>query len=264
MLFDLRGRGRRRTVQVIYLGLALLFLLGFVGFGVGVGGGGGGLFNALTENSGSGSASFAGQVDKALKRTRREPGNPQAWAALVEVQLREASEEQYSNPLTAVYTSKGKELLNKIAKSWTTYTGLEKNPRPALAKQMAVRVFQEGGLNQPSQAVQAWQIVIAAEPPSAALYGQLAASAYKAHNTGLGELATKKTLSLTPAADRARVKAELEAIKKSPNGPSSALPSGSTYTTTVGGKKTVLKSSANGTVTAVPTTSTSSGGASKK
>ena len=26
MLFDLRARGRRKTVQVVYLGLALLFL----------------------------------------------------------------------------------------------------------------------------------------------------------------------------------------------------------------------------------------------
>ena len=68
MLFDLRGRGRRRTVQVIYLGLALIFLLGFVGFGVGVGGGGGGLINALTENNGSSSASFAGKVAAAEKR----------------------------------------------------------------------------------------------------------------------------------------------------------------------------------------------------
>jgi hypothetical protein len=264
MLFDLRGRGRRRTVQVIYLGLALLFLLGFVGFGVGVGGGGGGLFNALSENSGTGSASFAGQVAKAEKQAKREPSNPQAWAKLIEAQLREASEEKYSNSVTGAYTGKGKELLNKVGQSWSTYTGLEKNPRPELAKQMAERVFGEGALNQPSQALQAWQIVIAAEPPSAALYGALASAAYKAHNTGLGELAAKKTLSLTPAADRARVKAELEAIKKSPSGSAGALPSGSTYTTTIGGKKTVLKSSANGTVTAVPTTSTSSGGASKK
>ena len=35
MLFDLRGRGRRRAVRVIYMGLALLFGVGFVGFGVG-------------------------------------------------------------------------------------------------------------------------------------------------------------------------------------------------------------------------------------
>ena len=35
MLFDLRGRGRRRTVQVIYLTLALLLGGGLVLFGIG-------------------------------------------------------------------------------------------------------------------------------------------------------------------------------------------------------------------------------------
>jgi len=39
MLFDLRGRGRRRTVQVIYGGLALLMGSGLVLFGVGSFGG---------------------------------------------------------------------------------------------------------------------------------------------------------------------------------------------------------------------------------
>jgi len=32
MLFDLRGRGRRRTVQTLYVGLALLMGVGLVGF----------------------------------------------------------------------------------------------------------------------------------------------------------------------------------------------------------------------------------------
>ncbi len=258
MLFDLRGRGRRRTVQVIYLGLALLFLLGFVGFGVGVGGSGGGLFNALTENNGASGASFANQVAKAQKRTKREPGNPQAWVTLIEAQLHQAGEEQYSSATTGQYTSKGKELLNKVAQSWTAYLNVEHSPRASLAKQMAERVFEESGLNEPSQAVQAWQIVIASEPPSARLYAALAVQAYKAKNTGLGELSAKKALSLAPASQRTRLKAELEAIKKSPNGASSALPSGSTYTTTIGGKKTVLKSSGHGTLTtSTPTTSTS-------
>ena len=35
MLFDLRGRGRRRTVQAIYLGLAILLGGGLIFFGVG-------------------------------------------------------------------------------------------------------------------------------------------------------------------------------------------------------------------------------------
>ena len=41
MLFDLRGRGRRRMVRLIYTGLALLMGVGLVGFGIGGGFGGG-------------------------------------------------------------------------------------------------------------------------------------------------------------------------------------------------------------------------------
>ncbi len=52
MLFDLRGRGRRRTVQVIYLGLAVLMGGGLVLFGIG-GATPGGLFDAVSGNSSS-------------------------------------------------------------------------------------------------------------------------------------------------------------------------------------------------------------------
>ena len=49
MLFDLRGRHRRRAVKVIYVGLALLIGVGLIGFGIGGGLGGGGLLNAASE-----------------------------------------------------------------------------------------------------------------------------------------------------------------------------------------------------------------------
>ena len=53
MLFDLRGRGRRRAVRYLR-GLAVLIGVGLVGFGVGGGlGGGGGLLNAANSNEGS-------------------------------------------------------------------------------------------------------------------------------------------------------------------------------------------------------------------
>lgn len=261
MLFDLRGRGRRRTVQAIYLGLALIFLLGFVGFGVGVGGSGGGLINALTNNEGSSGASYASKVSAAVKRTKREPGNPAAWAALTEAQLHQASEGEYYDQTSEAYTSKGKQLLAKVASSWNTYLGLEShNPSVSLAKQMAGRVFSENGLNQASAVVQALQIEIAAEPATAALYGLLAEYSYKAHNTRQGDLASEKAIGLTPAAQRKQVKAQLEAVKLNPNGSTSgssgAVPNG-TYTTTVGGKKTVLKSSGNGTLTSATPTSSS-------
>jgi hypothetical protein len=49
MLFDLRGRHRRRAVKVLYVGLALLIGGGLILFGVGAGTGGGGLLNASNE-----------------------------------------------------------------------------------------------------------------------------------------------------------------------------------------------------------------------
>ena len=75
MLFDLRSRGRRRTVQVVYLGLALLMGGGLVLFGVGTGSGNGGLLNAFT---GGGRAatrakSLSAQEKAALKQTRQNP-----------------------------------------------------------------------------------------------------------------------------------------------------------------------------------------------
>ncbi len=111
-------------------------------------------------------------------------------------------------------------------------------------------MFGEKGLNQPAQAVQALQIVIAARPPSASLYGFLAEDSYKAHNTREGDLASVKAVGLAPAADRKRIKSELEEIKKNPNAPpgSTSVPSG-TYTTTQGGKTYTVKPGPNGTLT---------------
>jgi hypothetical protein len=267
MLFDLRGRGRRRTVQVIYLGLALIFLLGFVGLGVGVGGGGGGLLNALTENNGSSGASYAGKVAAAQKRVKREPNNPKSWAALTEAQLHQAGESTYYSQANERYTSKGKELLNQVSHSWNTYLNLEPhNPSTALAHNM-LRVYGEEGLNQPADAVAALQIVIPSEPPSAALYADLAEYSYKAHDVSQGDLASAKAVSLAPASERKRIKAYLESIKANPSGSassaSSAVPSG-TYTTTVNGKKTVLKTSGGGTLTSAPATTSSQGSSAKK
>jgi hypothetical protein len=213
MLFDLRGRGRRRTVQVIYIGLALLFLVGFVGLGVGVGGGGGGILNAFTGESGAPKASFAGQVKKYQKLVATQPKDLSAWEGLINAQLHEAGGE--TSVSNEKLTSKGKELFSDVAQSWMSYLALNPpKPNPKLAKEMA-RVFAEEGLNQPAAEVEVLQIVVAAEPQSAALFGKLAAYAYKAHNDRQGDLASAKAVSLAPAADRARVKKELAELKKS-------------------------------------------------
>src|ERR1700710_2650228 len=83
MLFDLRGRGRRRTVQVIYLSLAILMGGGLVLFGIG-GATNGGLIDAIQGGSGStnGTDVFQKRVDAVQKRTLANPQDKAAWAQL--------------------------------------------------------------------------------------------------------------------------------------------------------------------------------------
>jgi len=91
MHFDLRGRGRRRTVQVIYVTLAILLGGGLVLFGIG-GATSGGLLDALQGNGGGGSASS--QIDKSVKaaekRTKANPSDAAAWAALARTRYQAA------------------------------------------------------------------------------------------------------------------------------------------------------------------------------
>ncbi len=252
MLFDLRGRGRRRTVQVIYVGLALLFGVGFVGFGVGVGGGGGGILNALTGETGAPKASFAGQVKKYQKLLATQPKDLSAWEGLIDAQLHEAGGE--SAVSNGKLTSKGKELFSDVAQSWMSYVALNPpKPSPKLAKEM-VRVFGEEGLNEPAAAVQVLQIVVASEPQSEALFGALAEYAYKAKNTRQGDLAAARAVSLAPASGRARLKKELAEVKKS------AAAAATTTSTGTSSGSTGTGSISTGSSSGSAATSTASGG----
>ena len=73
MLFDLRGRGRRRTVRVIYIGLALLIGVGLVGFGVGGGFGGGGIVSSLNGHEGAGGVNYSKQISSYRKSLEPQP-----------------------------------------------------------------------------------------------------------------------------------------------------------------------------------------------
>src|SRR4051794_41954297 len=63
MLFDLRGGGRRRTVQIVYIALAVIMGAGLVLFGIG-GAVSGGLVDAITNGGGGGPATNAGTHQK--------------------------------------------------------------------------------------------------------------------------------------------------------------------------------------------------------
>jgi hypothetical protein len=229
MLFDLRGRGRRRTVRVIYTGLALLMGVGLVGFGIGGGFGGGGLLSSINkEGEGGGGSGYAKQIAKYRKLTKEQPSNASAWENLAKNLYHEAGNEPYVTSTGAV-TSKGKELFKQVATAWSSYMALNPpKPNSELAQQME-GVYGEEGLNEPAKEVEVLQIAVTYRPTDAALYAALAEYAYKAHNTRVGDLASEKAVALAPATDRTRVKDELAEVKANPSGEK-------TYTTTTNGK----------------------------
>ncbi len=244
MLFDLRSRGRRRTVKTLYIGLAILIGVGLVGFGVGGGLGGGGILNATSNNEGSGGASFASKIKKYEKLTVKEPSNPKNYEALATNLLHEAGNEGFTNATTGAPTSKGKALYRRASQAWISYLALNPpKPNSELA-QLVFRIYGEEGLNEPAKAVQALQIVVAARPESASYYAALAEYAYKAKNERVGDLASAKAIALAPATERARLKTELAEVKQFPNG-------GRTYVTTTNGKVYKVKKAPNGAYTQV-------------
>jgi hypothetical protein len=265
VLFDLRGRHRRRAVRVIYTGLALLMGVGLVGFGIGGGFGGGGLLNAASENEGAGKAGFASQIKKYEKLTKEQPTNVSAWEKLTAAQLHEAGGEAYVT--RTGLTSKGKELYSQAAQSWNGYLALNP-PKPSLElAKLMVRIFDEEGLNQPSEAVKVLQIVVAAEPASESLYASLAEYSYKAHNTRIGDLASGKAVALAPAAQRKQLQTELAAIKKNPSGTAESAAStsaGSQTTTATTSTSTGTSVLGTGAKTTTTTGSSGTGASSKK
>lgn len=241
MLFDLRGRGRRRVVKVVYVGFAVLIGVGLIGFGVGGGLGGGGLLTAATNNEGGGGASFAKQIKKYQKLTAEQPNDASAWEQLAKALLHEAGDEAFTTSTGAI-TSKGKALFKQASQAWISYLALNPSTPSSELAQLISRIYGEEGLNEPSKAVQALQIVVAARPESAAYYAQLAEYAYKAGNVRVGDLASGKAVTLAPSNARARVKKELAEVKKYPHG-------GQTFVTTTNGKTYEVKKAPNGEFT---------------
>jgi hypothetical protein len=243
MLFDLRGRGRRTAVKIIYVGLALLIGVGLVGFGIGGGFGSGGLFSAASSNEGAGGASFAKQVAKYETLTKKQPSNASAWANLTKALLHESGNEAYVTAAGTV-TAKGKQLYKRVSSSWKSYLALNPSKPNVELAQLVYVVYTEGGLNEAGKAVEALQLIVAERPESAHYYSLLAIYAYKAHNERIGDLASEKAIQFAPSSERTRLKTELAQYKKYPNGNTEQ-----TYTTTTNGKTYAVKKAANGQFT---------------
>ncbi len=216
MLFDLRGRGRRRTIQTIYLFLAILLGGGLVFFGIGGGAGSGGLLNAVGQNGSSSSTSdiFNGNVKAAEKKVATRPRDPAAWAALAHARYQVAGNPGANfDQSTGTFTSAGKAVLVQVKAAWDHYLSLKpKTPSADTAKEM-VQVLGPGGLKALPAAVAAEEIVVAQNSTSASEYVRLALLAYLAGQTRKGDLASAQAISLAPKDQQAALKQQLASEK---------------------------------------------------
>jgi hypothetical protein len=213
MLFDLRGRGRRRAIQVIYAALALLMGGGLIFFGIG-GNTSGGLFDAFKSNGStiSNEQAFKKRLDGLDRRIRVNPQDAQAWADLAALRFQVATTGNGYDQANQVYTDAGKVELRKAETAWDRYLALNpKRPDDKVANQM-IRAFGPDGLQAYDKAVGAMEIVIDSRPPSAALYANLAILAHAAKQD------RKSTLAEGKAEDLAKTSAERKQIKQSIQG----------------------------------------------
>jgi hypothetical protein len=214
MLFDLRGRGRRRTVQAIYLSLAVLMGGGLVLFGIGSNQSGG-LVDAVVgdgSSGGSSSKTLDNRIQSTLAKTRATPTEPAPWAELARLRYQRAGLDGIKDDGT--YTTKGKEKLALATDAWEQYLDLDpKNPNVRVARLM-VQAYSQSALNEPKNAVRAMQLITAAEkPPSTNLFQQLAQLAYLAGDDRTGDLAAERAVELAPESERKDLRAALKSLK---------------------------------------------------
>jgi hypothetical protein len=212
MLFDLRSRGRRRTVQVVYIGLAVLIGSGLILFGVGTGGSGCGLFGALTGNSStSGGGAVTSQTKKAIAATKKTPDSASAWANLVDARFSAANSVGYDSN-TNTYTAAGRTQLQGVTLAYTRYLKLTSKPSEDSATIAAKAYTQLGDW---STASATYQTLLAAGPRNIHSLECVALTSYAAGNDRVAELAQDRVLAELPKSARKDTQTELEEAKTS-------------------------------------------------
>lgn len=211
MLFDLRSRGRRRTMQVIYLGLAVLMAAGLVLFGVGTGTGGGGLLGGLSGSSSSNNqAAAVGKVAAQAQATvDKHPSDPSAYVKLIEARWENAQSAGYQGN---GFTAFGKQQLTQLTAAYARYTKLVSKPDVTTAT-YAARAYSYLG-DYADQAATWSQITT--ESPTLVGYKCLALSAYAAKNTRLAQLAQAKVLAKVPKKQRTTISGQLQQAESQP------------------------------------------------
>jgi hypothetical protein len=211
MLFDLRGRGRRRTVQVIYLSLALLLGGGLVLFGIG-GDVQGGLFDAFRDNQGNANEQLEKRVDSAEKAVAARPQDAAAWGSLANAEYQLAGQSKGYVQETGEFTGTARTHLVQAQRAWRRHLALAGDrPNSDLAGTMRGALT---ALGDKSGAVRAQEIILDQLPnPGFGDYAQLAALAYAAGQTRKGDLAADRAKELAPKDQREQLSQSLEQAK---------------------------------------------------
>ena len=211
MLFDLRGRGRRRTVQVIYVSLALLMGGGLVLFGIG-GDVQGGLFDAFKDNQGNATEQIEKRVATAEKNANANPTDPRVWVVLANAEYQLAGQSKGYNEQTGEFSGTARRHLVAAKAAWERHlrvAGDKPDSNLAATMRNALAALQDD-----AGAVRAQEIVLdGLENPGFGDYAQLAALAYAADQTRKGDLAADRAKELAPKDQRSELEQSLEAAK---------------------------------------------------
>lgn len=212
MLFDLRATGRRRAVKIVYVFLAFLIGGGLVLFGVG--GSGFGLLNADQKNgSAGGGVSYEDQAAKAEKQAldpKRSAKAEALWAAAAKARFQAAS--AGFNTQAGAYSDQGVAQLKLAGDDWQQYLKVNNGKPDLILTKLMAQAYGSGALSQPTEAVRAWQIVVANES-TGPNYALLALSAYLADNSKVADAAARQAIALTPKKQADTLRAQFNAAK---------------------------------------------------
>jgi hypothetical protein len=215
MLFDLRGRGRRRTVKIVYVTLAFLMGGGLVFFGIG-GDVSGGLVDAITERGAGGDDGTQRAIQRerdAAAKTRANPQDAEAWAGLARARFQNAGIGENFDPNSNTFTASGKAKLAGAAQAWEKYLALDPEKPDDRVAGLMVQAYSPAGLNRPTDVVRAQEIITEVRPKDTT-FAQLAIYAYAAGQARKGDLARKEALRLADPEERNRLKSDIDQAKQ--------------------------------------------------
>jgi len=162
---------------------------------------------------------------------RTNPRNAPAWAELARTRFQLAGQGDNYDQTQGAFTARGKGELGQAVAAWERYLALDP-PRPD-AGTAALMVQAYGALERFEDGVRTAEVVADSQPSSIS-YFRLAVFAYGAGQTRKADLAGAKAVALAPPAQRAGVRAQIAAVKRTPQarggtgagatGPTGAVP----------------------------------------